>query len=54
MFEQIKGAMSLLVLSKEGIYAARDKSGKTTLVVGRDKDSLVITSETCALPNLGF
>jgi len=54
MFEQIEGSVSLLVLSKEGIYAARDKSGKTTLVVGRNKDSLVITSETCALPNLGF
>jgi len=54
MFEQIKGSVSLLVLFKEGIYAARDKSGKTTLVVGRNKDSLVVASETCAFPNLGF
>lgn len=54
MFEQIKGSVSLLILSKEGIYAARDKSGKTTLVIGRNKDSLVVTSETCVLPNLGF
>ncbi len=53
-FSQIKGSLSLLILSKEGIYAARDRSGKTTLVVGRKDGVLAVSSETCAFPNLGF
>jgi len=54
VFSQITGSVSLLILTKEGIYAARDVSGKTTLVVGRDNDILAVASETCAFPNLNF
>jgi len=54
VFDKITGSISLLILAKEGIYAVRDISGKTTLVVGRDKESIAVTSETCAFPNLGF
>jgi len=54
VFSQITGSISLLVLAKEGIYAARDVSGKTTLVIGQNEEVLAVTSETCAFPNLGF
>ena len=54
VFNRITGSISLLVLTKDGIYAARDVSGKTTLVIGQDEDILAVTSETCAFPNLGF
>lgn len=54
VFEKIKGSLSLLVLTKEGIFAARDKFGRTTLVIGRNNDAWAVTSETCAFPNLGF
>jgi len=54
VFDQIVGSISLLVLTKEGIYAARDISGKTTLVIGRDNEAFAVASETCAFPNLGF
>lgn len=54
LFEKIKGSLSLLILTKEGIYAARDKFGRTTLSVGKNDKSLAITSETCAFPNLGY
>ena len=54
VFRRIIGSISLLVLSKEGIYAARDISGKTTLVIGKNDETLAISSETCAFPNLGF
>ena len=54
VFSRITGSVSLLVLTKEGIYAARDVSGKTTLVVGEDNGILAVASETCAFPNLGF
>ncbi len=54
VFSQIVGSISLLALTKEGIYAARDVSGKTTLVIGQNEGNLAVTSETCAFPNLGF
>jgi len=54
MYKQIKGSISLLLLGKEGIYASRDKYGRTPLVLAeRDGDKIVV-SETCAIKNLGF
>ena len=54
VFSKIIGSVSLLILAKEGIYAARDVSGKTTLVIGQSDGNLAVTSETCAFPNLGI
>ena len=54
MFDVIEGSCSLLLLSEDGIYAARDRFGYTPLVVGRCKDALAVTSETGAFPNNGF
>lgn len=50
----IKGSCSLLVLNKDGVYAARDKFGYTPLIIGRSADAWAVTSETCAFPNNGF
>jgi len=52
--ESIEGSCSLLILTRGGIYAARDKWGRTPVVLGRKNDSLAVTLETCAFPNLGF
>ncbi len=52
--ESVDGSCSLLLLTHEGIYAARDKYGRTPLVVGRKPGSHAVTLETCALPNLGY
>ncbi|MBW2645552.1 MAG: amidophosphoribosyltransferase [Deltaproteobacteria bacterium] len=52
--ESIKGSCSMLLLTENGIYAARDKLGRTPIVVGRKDGSYAAASETCALPNLGF
>jgi amidophosphoribosyltransferase len=54
MFRRIKGSCSLLLLSRAGIYAARDRFGYTPLVIGKSKDSWAVTTETCAFPNLDF
>ncbi|MDD5432681.1 MAG: amidophosphoribosyltransferase [Candidatus Omnitrophica bacterium] len=54
MFSKIKGACSLLLLNKDGIYIARDKCGNTPLVIGQYKDAWAVTSETSAFSNLGF
>ena len=52
--ESIKGSCSMLLLTENGIYAARDKLGRTPIVIGNKDGAYAATSETCALPNLGF
>jgi amidophosphoribosyltransferase len=42
------------ILSRGGIYAARDRFGRTPLVLGRSGEGFAVASESCALPNLGF
>ncbi len=51
MFCRIKGSCSLLLLNKDGVYAARDRFGYTPLVVGKRDGVFAVTSETCAFPN---
>ena len=50
----IQGSCSMLVLTREGIYAARDRLGRTPLVIGRRDRALAVSSESCAFPNLGY
>lgn len=52
--DAIQGSCSLLVLTEKGIYAARDKWGRTPAVIGKKKGSIAVTLETCAFPNLEF
>ncbi len=52
--EAIKGSCSLLLLTDNGVYAARDRLGRTPLVIGRRPGAMAVTSETSAFPNLGF
>jgi amidophosphoribosyltransferase len=52
--EAIEGSCSLLVLTTEGIYAARDRLGRTPVIIGRKNGSWAATMETCAFPNLDF
>jgi amidophosphoribosyltransferase len=54
VFDQIKGAVSILVLTHEGIYAARDREGHSALVIGENSEGFAVTTETTAFPNLGF
>ncbi|MBN1443747.1 MAG: amidophosphoribosyltransferase [Planctomycetes bacterium] len=52
--EEIEGSCSLLLMTADSIYAARDRLGRTPLAIGRKDSSYAATLETCALPNLGF
>jgi amidophosphoribosyltransferase len=52
--ELIEGSCSLLLLTPEGIYAARDRLGRTPVILGRKDGSIAVTMETCAFPNLGY
>jgi len=50
----IEGSCSLLLMTGETIYAARDRLGRTPVVVGRKDDGFAVTLESSALPNLGY
>jgi amidophosphoribosyltransferase len=52
--EKIEGSCSLLLLTADGVYAARDRLGRTPLIVGRKEGAHCVTLESCALPNLGY
>jgi amidophosphoribosyltransferase len=52
--QAIEGSCSLLLLTEDGIYAARDKLGRTPVTIGKKDGALAVSSETCAFPNLGY
>ncbi len=52
--ERIEGSCSILLLTTEGIYAARDRYGRTPILLGRKAGAYAVTLESCALPNLGY
>ncbi len=54
MHDHIDGSLSLLLLSNDGIYAARDRYGRSPLTLGERNGDIIIVSETCAFKNLDF
>lgn len=54
VMESIEGSCSLLLLTDKGVYAARDRLGRTPVIIGEKKGSFAVTLETCAFPNLNF
>lgn len=52
--EIVKGSLTLLIMTKEGIYAARDRMGRTPLVIGKKKDAFCASFESFAYINLGY
>lgn len=52
--EKVKGSMTLMLMTKEGIFAARDRLGRTPLVIGRKKDAFCASFESFAYINLGY
>ncbi len=51
---KIKGSCSMLILTESGIYAARDRLGRTPIVIGKGENAFAASSETSAFSNLGF
>ncbi len=54
VYRKVKGSCSMLLLTDNGIIAARDKWGRTPIVIGHKQDGYVATSESSSLPNLGY
>lgn len=52
--ETVDGSMTMLVMTKDGIYAARDKYGRTPVVLGQREDGYCISFEDFAYGNLGY
>ncbi len=52
--DSIRGSSSLLVLTEKGIYASRDKFGRTPVFIGRKDGAYAVTFETSAFMNLGY
>jgi len=50
----IEGSCSMILLTEEGIYAARDKMGRTPVIIGRKKGAFAATMETSSFPNLDY
>lgn len=52
--ELIDGSMTLLLMTPKGIYAARDRMGRTPVVLGKKEDACCITFESYAYLNLRY
>ncbi len=50
----VDGSMTMLVMTREGIYAARDRYGRTPLVIGKKEDAYCVSFESHAYINLGY
>lgn len=54
MFDHIKGSCSLLILTEKEIIGARDRLGRTPLVIGHKDGAYCLASESTAFANLGY
>jgi amidophosphoribosyltransferase len=54
VYQKVKGSCSMLLLTENGVIAARDRWGRTPVILARKQDAWGVTSESCALPNLDY
>ncbi len=53
--EKIQGSCSILILTQDSLYAARDRCGRTPVIIGcREENEYAVCMETSAFPNLGY
>ena len=52
--DSIDGSLTMLILNEKGIYAARDKYGRTPCVIGKNDDGFCASFESFAYLNLGY
>ncbi len=54
VYNSIEGSCSMLILTDSGIIAARDKLGRTPIVIGKKDGAYAATSESTSFPNLDY
>lgn len=52
--DRIDGSMTILLLTAEGIYASRDRYGRTPIMIGKKEDAYCASFESFAYINLGY
>lgn len=52
--ELVDGSLSVMLMTSKGIYAGRDKHGRTPVIIGKKDDGYCITFEDFAYRNLGY
>lgn len=52
--EVVDGSMNILIMTEEGIYAARDRYGRTPVVIGKKEDAYAVAFENFAYKSLGY
>ncbi len=52
--DMISGSMSMMIMTEKGIYAARDKWGRTPIAIGRKEEGFCASFECFAYLNLGY
>ena len=54
VYRSVKGSCSMLILTENGIIAARDRLGRPPIVVGRQEGALAVSRESSRVPNLDY
>ncbi len=54
VYQRINGSCSMLILTEDGIIAARDFLGRTPIVIGKKDGAYAVSSETTSFPNLDY
>lgn len=54
VYQKIEGSCSMLILTEDGIIAARDFLGRTPIVIGQKDGAYAVSSETTSFPNLDY
>ncbi len=54
VYDVIKGSCTMLLLTEDGIIAARDSWGRTPIIIGKKDGAYAVASETTAFSNLGY
>lgn len=52
--EIVDGSLTMLIMTKDGIYASRDRLGRTPLIIGKRDDGYCASFESFAYQNLGY
>ena len=52
--DTVKGSCTMLLLTEDGLIAARDAWGRTPLVIGKKEGAYAVASETTSFSNLGY
>ncbi|MBO5029404.1 MAG: amidophosphoribosyltransferase [Muribaculaceae bacterium] len=54
VYNKVKGSCSMLLVTDHGIIAARDRLGRTPIIIGKKEGAMAATSESTAFPNLDY